>query len=161
MRLKAGMGALLASDKIDQTALRQGAALRLPETVGNIIFHPRPESRSFALAHKETRTGANQLLLASAKGQQRHLLTPLFCYLNPGQPCWMQERASSFYQQYLQVKSRKNQYVFKVITERSLPVRRTHTAMPLNKFIVATQSAWDALTEQLCHPCVSHTLCIS
>lgn len=73
MRLKAGMGALLASDKIDQTALRQGTALRLPETVGNIIFHPRPGSRSFALAHKETRTGANQLLLASAKGQQRHL----------------------------------------------------------------------------------------
>ena len=65
------MGVLLASDKIDWTALRQGTALRLPKTVGNIIFHPRPESCSLALAHTETRTGANQLLLASVKGQQR------------------------------------------------------------------------------------------
>ena len=65
------MGALLASDKIDWTALRQGTALRLPKPVGNIIWHPRPESCSLALAHMETRTGANQLLLASVTGQQR------------------------------------------------------------------------------------------
>lgn len=84
MRLKADIGVLLASDKIDWTSLRQGTALRLPETGGgNIIFHSRLES--YSLIRKPEQRQISISFLASTEGQQRHLshsATP-----DPGQPC--------------------------------------------------------------------------